>query len=116
MNYNALDDYLTVLQQKMADNISNDNDPNTDAQYELYSGYADAIDFPMRHFRYGTKITPAEANAYSRTLCHLFAPAMIESLLPPHRQAAAYQATSQLAHAMERLAAGKRARKLFGIF
>jgi hypothetical protein len=116
MDYNALDDYLSALQQKMTDNISNDNNPKTDAQYQLYSGYSDAIDFPMRHLRYETKLTPAEAHDYSRTLCHLFAPSMIERHLPQHRQAAAYQATSQLAHAMERLAAGKRARKLFGIF
>jgi len=116
MNYDALGDYLAVLQQKMTENIFNDNDPNEDAQYNLYSGYADAIEFPMRHFRYGTKLTRTEAHDYSRTLCHLFAPAMIEKHLPSHRQSAAYQATAQLAHAMERLAAGKRARKLFGIF
>lgn len=116
MNYNALNDYLAALQQKMNYNISSGKNPNADAQYELYSGYADAIDFPMRHLRYGTKVTATEAHDYSRKLCHLFAPSMIEKHIPQHRQTAVYQATSQLAHAMERLAAGKRARKLFGIF
>lgn len=116
MNYNALNGYLDALQQKMNDNISSGNNPNAHVQYELYSGHADAIEFTMRHLRYGTKLTATEAHDYSRTLCHLFAPSMIEKHLPQHRRTAVYQATSQLAHAMERLAAGKRSRKLFGIF
>lgn len=116
MNYDVLNDYLAALQRKMTENISNDNDIDTDAQYKLYSDYADAIDFPMRHLQYETKLTPTEAHDYSRTLCRLFAPTMIEKHLPYHRKSTAYRATAQLAHAMERLADGKRARKLFGFF
>lgn len=116
MDYNALNDYLVVLQDKMSENISNDGNLEKQTKYNLYGKYADAIDFPMRHIRYGTKLTREEAHAYSRTLCSLFSPAMIEEHLPSHRQAAAYQATSKLAHAMERLATGKRARKFLGVF
>lgn len=116
MNYNALNDYLAALQRTMTDNITHDPDNEKNAIYELYSGYADAIDFPMRHLRYGTRLTRTQAHDYSRMLCRLFAPAMIEKHLPQHRQAAAYRATSELAHAMERLASGKRARKTLGIF
>ncbi|WP_143066697.1 hypothetical protein [Sphingobium sp. YR768] len=116
MDYNALSDYLTSLQNKRSDNITIEYDEIKDLQYNLYDSYVDAIEFPMNHLRYGANITREEAHSYSRILCRLFSPSMIEQHLPAHRRAAAYRATSELAAAMERVAAGKRARKLFGIF
>lgn len=112
MDYNALDDYTHALRARRDQFWALDQDDEADR----YNQYADAIDFPVRHLRYGTKLTPDEVSGYLRDLLSLSAPHEIQARVASHRSDAVYQAVMKLANAMERLKSGKSARKLLGIF
>mgnify|MGYP000518201123 CR=1 FL=1 len=112
MNYDALDDYIHALRARR-DFFSalNKND-----EADRYDRYADAIAFPVRSLRHGTKLTPDEASSYLRDLLGLSAPDEIQARVASHRCNAVYQAVMKLANAMQRLKDGKPARKLLGVF
>lgn len=112
MDYNALDDYIHALRARR----NHLRALNESAEADRYDRYADAIDFPARHLRYGTKLTPVEATGYLRDLLSLSSPSKIQERVPFHRANAVYKAVMKLAKAMERLKGGKSARKLLGFF
>ena len=112
MDYNALDDYIHALRARR-DQFSA---LKKDEQAYRYDCYADAIDFPARHMRYGTKLTPDEVSDYLRHLLSLSDPSEIQARVPFHRANAVYQAVMKLAKAMERLKDGKPAGKVLGFF
>lgn len=112
MDYAALDDYIHALRERR-DLFSA---LEKDAEADKYDRFSDAIDFPVRHLRYGTKLTPDEVSRYLYDLLTISSPSEIEARVASHRQNAVYRAVMDLAKAMERLKAGKPARKLFGLF
>lgn len=112
LDYNALDDYIHALRARRDQFWALDKEDEADR----YDRYADAIDFSVRHLRYGTKLTPDEVSGYLRDLLSLSAPSEIEARVASHRSSAVYRAVMNLAKAMERLKSGKPARKLLGIF
>lgn len=112
MDYNSLDDYIHAWRGRRDHFWALDNDKEAD-QAERY---ADAIDFPMRHVRYGTKLTTEEVETYHRDLLRISDPSEIQSLVPFHRWRAVYDAVMKLAVCMERVKAGRPARKKLGIF
>ncbi|MHA6719692.1 hypothetical protein ACX40Y_09590 [Sphingomonas sp. RS6] len=112
MNYDALNDYIRALRTRR-DQCWTTDEGERAARYERY---ADAIDFPMRHVRYGTKLTQQEVEGYYRDLIRISAPSEIEALVPLGRSNAVYAAVMKLARSMERILAGKPARKRLGLF
>ena len=110
MDYDALDDYIHALRARRDQLWALDNDEEAGR----YERYADAIDFSVRHIRYGTKLTASEASGYLSDLLSLSDPTKIKAHVAFHRSHAVYRAIMNLAKAMERLKAGKPARKLFG--
>lgn len=112
MDYNALDDYIHALRARrdLFQSLGNE------AEADKYDRYCDAIDFPVRHMRYGTKLTHEEVSRYLSDLLRISAPSEIEVCVAGHRQGAVYRSVMNLAKAVERLKAGKPARKLFGVF
>lgn len=112
MNYDALDDYIHALRARRDQFWALDKDDEADR----YDRYANAIDFPVRHLRYGTKLTPDEVSSYLRDLLSISAPGEIQARVASHRSNAVYRAVMDLAKAMERLKGGRPARKLLGIF
>lgn len=111
MNYDALGDYIHGLRARRNQLWALHKDDEAD----WYDRFADAIDFPVRHMRYGTKLTQDEVGGYLRNLLILSNLSEIEAHVPLHRANAVYQAVMKLAKAMKRLEDGKPASRFFGL-
>lgn len=111
MNYDALDDYIHALRARRDHLWALHKEDEADR----YDRFADAIDFPVRHMRYGTKLTQDEVGGYLRNLLSLSNLSEIEARVPSHRVNAVYQAIMNLAKAMKRLEDGKPARRFLGL-
>lgn len=81
MNYQILEDYLFALRRKR-DLYGHLGDEQNES---LYDRYADSIDFPIRHIRYGTSLTVDEIAVYREDLLGLFSPHMMQQLVPAGR-------------------------------
>jgi len=111
MDYKVLWDYSDALRRKQSALLVEGCNDKAD----IYERYSDVINYAVSHIRSKTLPSQDDAYEYSRILCRLFSPAEIEDVMPEHRRADVYKATSALASAMERAAVGKSPRRFFGL-
>jgi hypothetical protein len=112
MDYKALWDYADALLQQSY-RLERDSSVEKAAVFERYSN---AVNSAAGHVQFNTLPNREDAQSYARDLRRLFSPREIEQHIPEHRRAEVYRATSALASAMERAAAGKSPRRFFGLF